>query len=113
MLCNVHSRSAVFTTERESLQYPYDQKNCRRRHSNRRIGRKDTDQRRRPAHHQKCDEEGVFAAGEVSKASKEKSAERPHDEADRKRGKISDQRKRVVASGIKEWRYDCGETPEA
>lgn len=58
---------------------------ARRRNADGRVVGQQADDEGRQAHDQNRDQEGVFATNHVAQTAKENSAERPHDEACRKR----------------------------
>jgi hypothetical protein len=100
VLGHVDRGAAVLAAEREPLEDPDHQQRRRREHADRGVGRQHPDQRGRGAHDDQRHQERIFAADEVADAAEEQRTERPHDEADRERRQVGNQRERLVAARI-------------
>ena len=99
---NVNRGAAVLPTERESLQHSDHQQDDRRGDADGGVSGKKADQRGGAAHNQEGDEKRILAPNEIADAPEEECAERAHDEADRKRRQVSDEREGVVAFRVEE-----------
>ncbi len=109
VLGDVSRRAAVLATEREALGEAQRHQQDRRPDADLRIGRQHADQRRRQAHDDDRDEEGVLAADQVADAPEQERAQRAHGEAGAEGREAREERRRVVARREEERREEHGE----
>ncbi len=96
MLRHIGRRAAIFAAQRQALQHAQRDQDHRRGDAPARRPRQQADQEGRQAHDHDGDEEGVFASDEVADPPEHQRAERPHQEAGRKR-----QQREDVAGGFR------------
>ena len=110
MLGDVDRGAAVFAAEREALRHAQRDEQNRREHAERRVAGKQADRRRRSAHDQQREHEGVLASDEIADAAEHQRAERSHGEADGERRQPFQQRDGLVRLGVEHARDHRGET---
>jgi hypothetical protein len=104
---DVGGRAAILAAQRETLEQPQAHEQDRGQPADGRKRGQQADAEGRAAHHHDGDEEGVFAADEVTDAAEDERAERAHQEAGGV-GRKRRQQRRGVISGWKEQRGEEG-----
>jgi hypothetical protein len=97
MLGDVGCGAAIFTAEREALAQPQRHQEDRRQPADRGVGRQQSDQEGRGAHHHDGDQEGIFAPDEIADAAEHQRAERTDQESGRVGRKCRQERGGIVA----------------
>ena len=92
VLGHVGGGSAVFTTQRQTLQHAQDDEDDGRRDPDAGVVGQDADNKGGTTHQQNRDQEGVFAANHVAQTAEHQRAEGTHDEAGRKGEQREDER---------------------
>ena len=103
MLGDVGRGAAVFPAKGKTLAQPQRHQEDRGKPADRGVGRQQTDQEGRDAHHHDGDQEGVFPSDQIADAAEHQRAERPDQESRGVGRKRRQQRRRIVA-GRKEQR---------
>ena len=103
MLGDVGRGAAVFPAKGKTLAQPQRHQEDRGKPADRGVGRQQTDQEGRGAHHHDGDQEGVFPSDQIADAAEHQRAERPDQESRGVGRKRRQQRRRIVA-GRKEQR---------
>jgi hypothetical protein len=99
MLRHIGRRAAIFAAEREALQQPQRDQQDRGQDADMLIEGQEADGKRRSAHHEDRDQEGVLAADKIPDPAEHDGTEWPHKEARGIGGKRRKQCCRIVALG--------------
>ena len=106
VLSDVHGRAAIFATHGQTLQQAQCDQDDRGGNADRFIVGEETDDEGGQTHHQDSRQECVFSTDHVAQATEKKRAERPYDEARRKRKQRKDQTSGRVRTCKKLFRDD-------